>query len=283
MSIAVKPGRGGLPTVFVENAAATAEITLLGAHIVSFIPKGGKDLMWMSSDTVYAEGSALRGGVPICWPWFGKKDGISHGIVRRYNWRLIGAEDVAANKSIVRFAIDDSEESRAVWNYKFHLEMLFTIADTLSMELTTTNTDDKPFEIGEALHTYFNIGAISAVKVNGFENKTYLDKAAGATGDGKVPNGPIVVTSEVDRVFQNAPGPFEIVDDSFKRSIKITTANSNSAVVWNPWIEKSLTMSDYQNDGYLTMICVETCNCMEDSRTIQPGASHTLKATYTIG
>jgi len=282
MSASVKPGHNGLPTVFVENESATAEITLLGAHVISFIPKGGKDLMWMSPKTVYAEGSALRGGVPICWPWFGKKNGISHGIVRRYNWTFAGAEEISAAKTVVTFTIDDSEESMKVWDCKFHLEMKVTVADTLTLELTTVNTDSKAFEIGQAFHTYFNVGAISAVKVNGFENKEYLDKAAGSTGSGKVPNGPVVVEGEVDRVFQNAPGPFQIADASMNRAIEITTANSNSAVIWNPWIEKSTTMSDYPADGYLTMICVETCNAVDDVRTIQPGASHTLKATYSV-
>ncbi len=282
MAISLHTGEGGLQVVRVENDEATAEITLLGAHVISYIPKGGEEIMWMSPKCVFAEGTGIRGGVPICWPWFGKKFGISHGLVRRFLWKYLGSKELSHSESVVQFSIDDSEETRKVWDYKFHLTMKITVGKTLRMDLTTENKDERPMELSQALHTYFRISDVANLKICGFENKSYFDKVNGANDIKTVGDGPVQITSEVDRVFQNAPGPFRIVDAGLKREIVITTENSNSAVIWNPWIDKSTTMADFPADGYLTMVCVETCNAMEDTRTIAPGASHTLTSIYTV-
>ena len=155
-------------------------------------------------------------------------------------------------------------------------------ADTLTVELITTNESDQPFTISQALHTYFQIGAIEEIAIDGVGGKDYLDKVGGGCVERTLAEGPLTVHSEVDYVFKNAPGPFAIRDAKLARTIAVTTEGSNSAVVWNPWIEKSKKMSDYLPNSYLDMVCVETCNAADDARTVAPHATHSLKAVYTI-
>ena len=279
-------GRGGLPAVYVKNNAATAEIILLGAHLVSYRPAKSTELIWLSKATRFENGVAIRGGIPVCWPWFSKHpehpDFPMHGFARTANWSFTEAHDDGDAKTVVTMTLKNSPATLAFFPYKFTVKAVFTIADTLAVELITTNDDDKPFTISQALHTYFQIGAIEEISIDGVGGKDYLDKVGGGCVERTLAEGPLTVHSEVDYVFKNAPGPFAIHDEKLGRTIAVTTEGSNSAVVWNPWIEKSKKMSDYLPNSYLDMVCVETCNAADDARTVAPHATHSLKAVYTI-
>lgn len=280
-------GKGGLPAVKVENASATAEIMLLGAHLISYVPTQNSELIWMSAASRFEDGVPIRGGIPICWPWFGKHQDEPdtmpmHGFARHTTWQFTSAVDDGDGKTIVTLTLNDSPESRKLWDYSFKLEAIFTVADTLAVELVTYNTDAKPFVIAQGIHTYFQLDNIEKIAITGFDNKKFFDKVGGANDIKTMTAGPFEIHAEVDGVFKDAPGPFHIIDSLKKRDIEITTQGSNSAVIWNPWKERSAVLPDYLPTAYLDMVCVETCNALEDARTVQPGESHAIKATYAI-
>jgi len=274
-------GRGGLPTIAIANAAASSEITLLGGHILSFTPKGRRDLLWMSPASPFAPGTAIRGGVPLCWPWFGahatNPDLPLHGFARTADWKLESITADGPSRTLVTLSLADSSASHALWNHRFAVTLLVSIGATLEITLTTRNVDAAPFTISQAIHTYFNISHVDNVTITGYDGTRYIDKVGGANRPARQV-GDIVINSEIDAVFQDNPGASDILDSGFKRRITIAKEGSNSAVVWNPWIEKAKKLSGYTPEAYKTMVCVETCNALEDARTIQPGAAHSLKA-----
>lgn len=280
----VVAGKGGLATVMVKNAAASAEITLMGGSILSYIPNGSKECIWVSPDSLYEKGKAIRGGVPVCWPWFGKNmenpDAPMHGIARLLDWTLVGIVANAPDSTTVKLILRDSEETRKFWDYTFTLELTVTVGATLDISLKTTNNDIKPFLLSQALHTYFNVGDITKVTVEGFDGLRFLNKV-GEPAYGRR-KGTFVIDQEVDEVYQDCSGTAIIRDASMNRSIQIAKENSDSAVVWNPWIEKSKRLDDFPDDGYKTMLCVETTNALADARIIKPGESIDLIAKISL-
>ena len=287
MSTEIISSRNGLKAVKIANAAASAEIMLLGAHLVSYKTADGTEHLWMSERSFFEEGKPIRGGVPVCWPWFGPNAENSalpaHGMVRQRLWEFVGAEEPDARTTRCTFVIRDTPELRKLWDHAFELSITFTVSDTLTIALTTKNTGDAPFTISQALHTYFRIQDIMKAEVLGLENKAFTNKAGGHTSEEKMGAAPVTFGMEVDRVFHDAPGPFTLLDKAAGKSVHITTEGSNSAVTWNPWIEKSIKMSaDFPPEGYKEMVCVETANALSDARIVRPGEAHTLKAHYTF-
>ena len=268
-------GKGGLTFIKVQNDAATAEICLMGAHVTSYIPKGQPDVLWMSSEAVYKEGTPLRGGVPVCWPWFSKNtafpDGPTHGVARNLVWDVKDVSCDGSAATTVTLSLSAVPGYEQFWKYAFALEFKVTVASSLTMALKTTNLGKEPFVITEALHTYFNVGDITKVAVEGFDGLPFLNKVG--TPANSVRKGTIFIDQEVDEVYQNASGKAVIKDASLGRSITVDKRGSNSSVVWNPWIAKSQRMADFPNDGYKTMLCVETAHANEDARTVAPGES----------
>ncbi len=277
----IAAGRGGLPTIMVANGAASAEITLLGGHILSFTPTGQRDLLWVSPASPFEPATAIRGGVPLCWPWFGAHATNPalplHGFARTADWSLKAITADGPNRTRVTLSLADSSASRVLWNQRFALTLQATIGASLEIALTTRNVGAEPFTISQAIHTYFNISHVGNVTITGYDGVDYVDKVGGANRpDRQV--GDITINREIDAVFQNCPGASAILDTGFKRRLTIAKQGSNSAVVWNPWIEKAKKLSGYTPESYQTMVCVETCNALADARTILPGAEHCLKA-----
>ena len=272
----------GAQFLTVKNQLAEAEICLAGAHVTKFRPAGQEELLWMSPLTGYGVGKKIRGGVPICWPWFSKNtenpDLPMHGFIRTMLWRLDGVKELPDGSTEAVLSIRDSEESRALWNHKFQLFLTVNIGSALTLKLKTVNTGDQPFTIGQALHTYFRVGDIAAVSIDGFDGKSCLNKV----GNDFTQHGPIVIDKEVDEVFHDVPDGSVIHDTSLKRDIVITKGNSRTSVVWNPWIAKSKSMADFPDDGYLTMVCVETTNALEDVRVVQPGETLEMTTAYAL-
>lgn len=273
-------GPGGLPFVRIKNTAASAEICLLGAHLTSYIPVGQEDLLWMSKNAEYAEGKSLRGGIPVCWPWFGAAPSgasTSHGYARFVFWELAATRDLAPDCTEAVFRLLPSPSAPAAWQESFALTYTLRVAAALELELCTSNTGSQPFKITQAFHTYYKVSDIEKIQINGFSGLPYHDTVPGAAEPHKVQDGPITFASETDAVFENCSGEAEIVDPGYGRSIRISKENSASAVVWNPWIDKAkrLNLADQE---YRSMVCVENCNIRSDAQNIQPGQSFTLKA-----
>jgi D-hexose-6-phosphate mutarotase len=274
----------GFVQVVVRNPHASAAIAMQGAHLMSFQPEGREPLIWLSPEAKQATGKSIRGGVPVCWPWFGAHaDDASlpaHGFARTVPWRLNQIQQLPNGATRLEFELNQTTAGHAPWSACCTVRNIITIGKSLQHELITTNLSANPMEISEALHTYFLVGDVRKVTVNGLEGCHYLDKVRGFQHDTQ--QGPLRFHGEVDRIYLNTPATTEIRDPQLKRRIVIRSRGSRSTVVWNPWIEKAAQMGDLGPDGYLNMLCVETANAAEDTVTLPPNAQHRLLAHYTI-
>lgn len=283
-SVTLITGQSGMPLIEVKNCAANAVIALQGAHIISYKPQGQEDLIWMSEDASFARGKSLRGGIPICWPWFGahvsNPDLPSHGHARTSDWKLIRAEALSADTTHLLFELPDTTDTRRFWDTATRVQYSVTIGKELALTLETTNLDTSDVTIGAALHTYFRIGDIRQATVDGLSDCDYLDKVEGFAR--KHQNGLLRFNAEVDRIYLDTGNRCEIRDPVMRRRIIIQSKGSHSTVVWNPGKDVAARMGDLGRDGYRNMVCVETANAAEDIVILNPGAVHHLSASYRI-
>ncbi len=277
-------GPGGLTVAKVSNAQGEAMISLSGGHVMTWQPRGEKPVLWLSGYAKFAPGKSIRGGVPVCWPWFGpheKEAGFpGHGFARTVPWAVDSTEALADGSTRLALTLQQSDATRAQWPHPSSAQIVITVGRELRIDLITHNQGDAPFVLGEALHTYFALGDIRNAPIRGLEGCTYWDKAGG--GQTRIQEGPIVIGSEVDRVYLDTAADCTIDDGSLKRRIRIRKEGSRSTVVWNPWVEKAEKMGDFGPDGYLGMVCVESGNALGNVVTVAPGASHTLTAIYSV-
>jgi glucose-6-phosphate 1-epimerase len=272
----------GFEYIEVVNTTARAAIALQGAHLFHYESLDDRPLLWVSKAAFFATGKAIRGGIPICWPWFGKHTTNSrlpqHGFARTSLWELFDQNESDKEQTVVVLRLTDSRESLKLWPYQFELLLTVTIGRKLTIALTSKNCDSQAFTITSALHSYFAVSDIDRVEVEGLDQISYFDAL---TRENKVQQGNVVITRETDRVYQNVSYPLTIHDQ--KRTIRINARGSNSAVVWNPWQQKCAAMTDMNNDSYKTMLCVETTNALQDLRILAPGETHTLSAELAAG
>lgn len=278
-------GQGGLVMIEVENAYATAKISTYSAQVVGFRPGAeGDDLLFVSEQAYFAPGKAIKGGIPICWPWFGPdpsgQGGPGHGFVRARQWRVAGVLSQHDGSTYIRLETEDDETTRRLWPHRFVLELEIQIGRNLLVTLVTRNKNDHPLTISQGLHTYFKVGDIAKTQVSGLDGCAYLDK----TEDGarKQQQGPVVIGGEVDRIYLGVERDLVIEDSALDRRIRIESTHSRSAVVWNPWGEKAKAMGDFGDEEYRGMLCVETTNADEDAVQIPAGGEYRLSAEYSV-
>ena len=269
----------GFEYVEVKNSIASAKIALQGAHIFEYKHKNKADILWLSPTSHFEAGKAIRGGIPICWPRFGvlDKNMPAHGFSRTAKFEFISQKELGSSTTEVILRLRDSKESREIWDYKFELDVIFLISESLTLKLITKNKDTKAFMITEALHTYFSVSHINDVKVHGLEEKVYIDTLSDSRVTQK---GSVTVNAECDRVYLRVDK--EIVLEDASKKVILNAAGSSSAVVWNPWIEKGSKMSGMNTDAYKEFICIETANAFDDFRVIELSESHTLDVTLSI-
>lgn len=274
---------GGAVLADVTTAAATATIMRQGAQLLAWAPAGQAPVIWLSPASHFTAGKPLRGGTPVCWPWFGAHPDDpakpAHGFARNCDWEVVETARLGDAVRVV-LRLTPGSAQRELWPHSAELQMAVTVGEHLQLELTTRNTGTAPLTVTQALHTYFHVGDIRTTGVEGLDGKTYIDQVDGNTRF--VQHGPITVTGELDRIYLDCPGEVTIVDESLQRRIRITKQGSRSYVVWNPWVEKSARLGDMGEDGYRQMICIETCNAGDDAVEIAPGAEHTLNTSYRV-
>ena len=274
-------GKGGLPLVRIRTPWSAAEIYLSGAHVTHFQRNGEPPLLFVSRQSHLAAGQAIRGGVPICFPWFGNRAGEpSHGFARSATWQLL--KTVVAPEGVVTltFALPPVP-GRDAWK-PLRTEFTVTVAGTLTMELTVANNSGGgPLEIENCLHTYFHVGDIAQVSLAGLQGLPFDDFAAGATGARRMENDPVLrIVKETNRVYPAHTGAVEIHDASLHRTIRIEKSGSNSTVVWNPWTTQKLP-DDFDPAEHQNMICVESGNVKQDKITLAPGLTAALKVVLS--
>lgn len=264
----------------IQNDCAEAKIALQGAHLFHYKVKNKAKLLWLSEKACFEEGKAIRGGIPICFPWFGKnKENATlpqHGFARTALWKVILEKELDESTTHIRLQLKPNVDTLEQWPYLFDLYLDVSIGEELSIALSVTNTDSKSFEISTALHTYFQVSDINTVHIRGLDASRYYnaldDRCYKQQGD-------ISIEEEVDRVYLDPSDTIILVDR--ESEINIKQEGSNSLVVWNPWIEKSEQMADMSAKGYRSMICLETSNAREDSKILKPNESHVLKAVIS--
>jgi D-hexose-6-phosphate mutarotase len=271
-------GKGGLPLVKIRTPWSTAEIYLHGVHVTHFQKNGEPPLLFMSRRSHFAAGQPIRGGVPVCFPWFGNRDGEpSHGFARITGWQLVKT-DVAPDGAVTLHFALPRIPGRDAWN-NLRTEYVVTVADTLTMELTVTNDSrDGALEIENCLHSYFQVGDITRVSIAGLEGLPFDDFAFGTNGARRpASDTPLRITQETNRVYPNHAGVVEIHDENLKRTIRVEKSNSQSTVVWNPWTTQKLP-DDFDPAEHRQMVCVESGNVKQNKISLAPGKTAALKA-----
>lgn len=279
-----KAGPGGLTIAEISNEAATASIALQGAHVLSFQPHGQQPVLWVSSDSYFAAGKPIRGGIPVCWPWFanhptdpGKP---AHGFARISQWNILGSEVISAGVTRLRLGLTDTAATLALWPHPFQLELTVTVGSALQVELLIRNPGETAFTCTDALHSYFSISNSAGITITGLEGVAYLDKVAGYQRREQI--GPITISGETDRVYLDTSADCLIVDPGWQRQIRVAKQGSRTTVVWNPWIEKAEQMADFGAEEYRQMVCVETANAANEIITVPAGREHRLQTTISL-
>jgi D-hexose-6-phosphate mutarotase len=277
-------GPNGLVFAEIDNALGTAYICLQGAHITTFRPKDQVEpVIWVSKFAKFALGKSIRGGAPVCWPWFGAHATESsfpgHGFARTVMWEVTQSAALPGGETEITLALLENEQTQVQWLHKTRLELNVIVGRSLKASLNTTNLGDTPVQIGEALHTYFQISDIEEIKVTGLENTAYVDKVGEVTR--RMQDGAVTFSGEVDRVYVDTETTCVIVDPAFNRRIVIAKTGSRSTVVWTPWNEKADKMGDFGPDGWRQMVCVESVNALENVVSVEAGETHRMAVEYS--
>ena len=279
----VVAGSGGLAKVVVLAPNATGEMYLHGGHVTSWVPMRTSEVFYCSPHSFWQDGRAIRGGVPICFPWFGDKAddpaAPAHGFVRTKAWELdsiaMAGDDVA-----VSMFTASSGDTRRWWPYEFRLRCRATFGAQLKLELIVSNTGAAPFSFEEALHAYFQVAEAGTAVVTGLDATDYIDKTDHRAC--KTHHGELRFSAETDSVFLNTEHAVELIDPAMQRCITLQKQNSLNTVVWNPWAEKSRSMGDLGDNEWKNFVCIETSNIGRSAVQLAPGEQHVMTATVRV-
>jgi len=274
----------GMRFVELNNAHGQAVVALQGGHLINWTPRDQHAVIWLSRAASFELGKSIRGGVPVCWPWFGDHARNarfpSHGFARTATWNVISVTATSGGGTRLSLRLEENDATRHFWPFSTELTMSITLGADLEFELVTLNTGVAPITIGEALHAYFEVGDVRTITITGLDGCEYLDKVDGMTR--KRQTGSIAFSAETDRVYLDTVSDCVIDDPVFGRRIRVSKQGSRSTVVWNPWKEKAAKMADLGDDGYLKMVCVETANAADNTVTLAAGKEHRLATIYRV-
>ena len=275
----------GLLRASITTPACTAELYLQGAHLTQWQPTGHKPVLFLSDRSAFTPGKAIRGGVPLIFPWFGPRtaapeaprtDGPSHGFARTADWTLAFAA-LAGDDLHLTLTLSPNDTTRALGYDHFQLAYELTLGTELRLQLAVANQSATPLHFEEAFHSYFSVGDAQQISLIGLSDTDYLDK----TDDLKPKHQSdtlLKLTGETDRPYLNTVTTINLDDPVLKRRITVCKANSKSTVIWNPWAELTAKLPDMDPSGWLTMICIETANVATNAITLPPGQRHLLQA-----
>lgn len=271
-SVRLGTGEGGLPVVDIDSPRARARLYLYGAHLTDWTPAGQEPVLWLSPDSLFEEGSPIRGGIPLCLPWFSKGPGGDkepmHGVARITTWDLAGVSDSDGTITLqLALRMEDWSASLTV-----------TIGEELDLELTTSNHGEANLQVEEALHTYFAVSNVADISIAGLDGAPYLDKVAGGEA---TQEGDVTFSGRTDRVYESA-SDVAIIDPGLNRRIEIAKDGSENTVVWNPWDETTRSMADIPDDAWPGFVCVETASVGGNATILLPGTSRTIATTYVV-
>lgn len=268
-----------MPALQIRNTHCDALVSLQGAQLLSFRAAGQKPLLWLSEQAAYLPGKAIRGGIPLCFPWFGPHAADpqkpAHGFARQREWTLWQAREQADHTALA-FRLSDDDATRALWPHAFVATLTLTLGATLSVTLQVENTGSTAFRFSFALHSYFPVTDIESVRVEGLEAQGFIDQLQ---NDARCPaeQAAIRFSRETDRLYEGAGGYYRIVDEAGDGSIRIAAPSCHSAIVWNPWTEKTQRLADMANEAWRHMLCVECGNAGRDTIELAAGQQRAFR------
>jgi glucose-6-phosphate 1-epimerase len=282
-----------LLAIRVDNQQASATVFLQGAQLSHYQRHGEAPLLWCSEQCDYQQGTSLRGGIPICWPWFGDSQRNpasvqqliidqetalpAHGLVRNRDWQLLSIDTADQNTTLICLQLSINPDDEPRWPYACTLQLQISVGTKLTVQLRVTNNSPQPITYSCALHSYFAVSHIDQVSVEGIDQQHYsdcLDNWQSHQQQGK-----LKIDREIDRIYRTEGKPIGIIDQ--QRTIILSTEGSRSSVIWNPWVEKSARLSHFGEQDYQQMLCVETANALDDVIQLAPEQQHQLQLTIS--
>lgn len=276
-SVQLMTDKNNVEYLSISHPKAQACFTLHGAHLIHFQPADKSPIIWLSKTAIFDNKKAIRGGVPICWPWFGAPaaklgTGLpAHGFARNTQWQLGQVNETEASVS-VEFKLTDSEATRALWPYSFELTLKAEISETIKLSLTTHNTGDESLSYLAALHTYLTISAPEQVTVTGL-GSTYVDSLDNRSMKNAAKK--LLIDGPIDSLYIEPTDKVVLSDAGLDRVLEIVSKGHDTIVAWTPWIEGAKSMADMPDDGYETMLCLEAA-ITGTAIEVAPGKQHIL-------
>jgi glucose-6-phosphate 1-epimerase len=275
-------GNGGLARIQITGSHAEGEMYLHGAQVTSWKSAGNDEVLFLSTKSRWQEGQAIRGGIPICFPWFRAKaddpKAPVHGFVRTKSWQLESIVEEEAGV-VVSMSIESDEQTRRWWPAQFRLVHRVVFGPELTLELTCTNTGRTDLHFEEALHTYNRVSDIANVRLQGLDAVRFLDNTD--SNKAKIQHGDVTIASATDNAFIGTQNDVDLIDPKLRRHIRLKKANSLTTVVWNPWHEGAARLGDLGDGEWMQFLCVEASNILNASVTLAPGEKHKMTAVLS--
>lgn len=285
VSVAPPEMCGGLAALVVDTPRCTALVALQGAQVLRFRAAGQPSLLWLSEQAQYVRGKAIRGGIPLCFPWFGPHPDDpakpQHGFARNRDWQLVTATRHADDRVELGFRLVDDEDTRRLWPHAFRAELTLVLADTLHCRFVLHNTGPADCRAGFAFHSYFPVTDITQARVEGLQGARCLDQLAPPAAPLPVVADALRFAGETDRIFLGAGGRYRVVDEVGGTTVSLAADGCASVVVWNPWRDKAARMADMAPGAWRRMLCVECGNVGADQVTVPAGASCAFAMTIS--
>lgn len=276
--------KGGMAIAMLSNDHSFAQVSLYGAHVLTFEPAEQDDVLMMSNKSYFEKGKPMRGGIPLCFPWFGPhatdKALPPHGFARLMDWNVKATAQQPDGATCLVLSLTDNEQTRAMWPHAFECDLTIVAGKTLDMSWSVKNTGSEAFEIASAMHTYFATNDVTQINIKGLEGVTYLD-ATQQLAPVTEGTAPVVIDREVNRCYMDTTATCEITDPSMDRTIRVAKTGSQSTVVWNPWKEVAKTIADLEDNEYQGFVCLETANVHRNKVTVAPGAEHAMSLSIS--
>lgn len=276
---------GNFTIAKIANAHATAIVSLYGAHVQSYIPKGQKEVLWMSPQSSFQEGKAIRGGIPVCFPWFGPHATDTqkpmHGFARLSKWEVLKTASLVNGDTLLVLGLKANDYTKSLFPFEFAAQMEIVVGKKLDVTLIYTNTGTEPFVCSDALHSYFNISNVANIGISGLKGHSYY-AAFAKTPDYTQEEAILPIVQEENRRYINHTSDCVIADKGFNRSIRVAKRGSKVTVVWNPWEATTKTMADIPDDGYFSFVCVEAANYYDNSITLLPQEGYCIATMINV-
>ncbi|ABM04103.1 Aldose 1-epimerase [Psychromonas ingrahamii 37] len=280
-AISIQADAAGYEFLIIEHKKFNAAFALHGGHLVHFQLKEQQPIIWLSKTAIYNQQKAIRGGVPVCWPWFGAADKSlgenlpAHGFARTSKWELAAHNEFPEGVEI-ELRLTDSAATRDIWPFQFELLLKATLTDQIKLELISKNTGNIPFSYRGALHSYLNISTPESCAISGLNNhyNDSLDNGLAKSGDST-----LQITGPIDAIYKKALSPITLSDKQFNRQLIIDNSGNDAEVLWTPWIAGAKAFADMPDQGYKTMFCIESAITNKSGVRVKPGHSHSLSTT----